>query len=127
MVSHRSLRAGYSNESKQTEICRHENGLEHSHQSINWAKVFLSIRLYSEGKQKEGLELLETTKNNYLKALDGYELHPYLDTFYQQIGNVCIHLRLFERAATNYEKLIELKQLQYGKNSKHLSENLMQL
>ena len=104
-----------------------ENGLEHSHQSINWAKVFLSIRMYSEGKQNEGVELLETTKQNYIKVLEGNELHPYLDTFYQQIGNVCIHMQQFERASANYEKLIELKQLQYGENSKHLSENLMQL
>ena len=83
--------------------------------------------MYSEGNQQLALELLENTKNGYLEALEGYELHPYLDTFYQQIGNICIHLRMFDRACDNYEKLIDLKELQYGANSHHLSENLMQL
>jgi len=50
-----------------------------------------------------------------------------LDTFYQQIGNVCIHLRRFEKAADSFEILIQLKEKLYGKNSKQLSENLMHL
>ena len=52
------------------EICM-ENGLSDSHQSINWAKVFLSIKNFSEGRKDQALELLEMTRDNYLKTLDG--------------------------------------------------------
>ena len=36
-------------------------------------------------------------------------------------------MREFDKASDNFEKLIVLKQKQYGENSKHLVENIMQL
>ena len=102
-----------------------ENGIFESQQSINWARVFYSIRVISEGKPHDALcELVRTTKA-YTLALDGDEFHPYLDTFYQQMGNLCYQLKDFGQAIIHLDKLLTTKELLYGYTSKHLIDTLM--
>lgn len=75
-----------------------EHGLAESNQVINWCKVFYASTLVQERNELKALELLESTTNQYVETLDGYQEHAYLESFYQQIGNLCFKLNKTDKA-----------------------------
>lgn len=104
-----------------------EHGLAESNQVINWCKVFYASTLVQERNELKALELLESTTNQYVETLDGYQEHAYLESFYQQIGNLCFKLNKTDKAQAAFEKLVRCKEEQLGKDHKDLIPPLMQL
>ena len=104
-----------------------EHGISESQQYINWGKIFVSVTLFGEGDTTKALETLENTIEDYLRALDNNEKHPFLESLYQQVGNMCYKLGQREKAAEAFEKLVACKEDLYGKESKEIVGPLMQL
>ena len=65
------------------EMLTMEHGISESQQYINWGKIFVSVTLFGEGDTTKALETLENTIEDYLRALDNNEKHPFLESLYQ--------------------------------------------
>jgi len=95
---------------KEMEVVMFEAGLCESNQLINWCKVFQAATMFKEGMGPKALELLENTTEDYIQNLDNDELHPFLESFYQQIGNMSFSLKQAERAHKAFERLVKCKE-----------------
>ena len=104
-----------------------EAGICESNQLINWCKVFYAATLFQEGQGPKALELLETTTEEYIKTLDNDLQHPFLESFYQQIGNMSFKLKHAERAHKAFDRLVKCKEAQVGPDHKDLINPMMQL
>lgn len=54
--------------------------------------------------------MLEKCLEDYIKNLDGYEEHPFLESFYQQAGNMSFKLKKADKAKVNFERLVKCKE-----------------
>ena len=49
---------------------------------MSWAKIYVASTFAADGNKKKAVEILTEEKEKYIKNLNGYELHPFLDNFY---------------------------------------------
>ena len=103
------------------------NGTMESCQLINWGKVFLATLLFSTNQGSKSIELLKQTIEEFVKALNNDELHPFLETLYQSLGNMAIKLNMQELALKNYRKLMACKQKHLGEHHREVIGPMMQV
>ena len=128
----------FNDKIKEMDVIAMEHGLSEDNQLTNWCKVFYAACLYSEKvegeseqtffmKPKMALDLLYKTTKDYQKNLDDEVAHPFLESFYQQVGNMAAKLSQVDMAAEMFESLLKCKESQYGHDSKEVIAPLMQV
>ena len=82
---------------------------------------------FQENDKEASILTLEETIEQYTKTLDDDLYHPFLESFYQQIGNMYFQNNNILQAQIAFEKLVKCKERLYGENSKELIAPIMQL
>jgi hypothetical protein len=69
----------------------------------------LAVTLYTEGDGTKGIELLEDLIDEYIGTVDEDKYHPFLESSYQQLGNMAFSLKnkdVCSNAERGYTQLI---------------------
>lgn len=109
------------------EMIKLGHGLHESHWYINWAKLFLAEAYLREGQAEESIHILEQTIHGYIRTLDGDEYHPFLERFYQMLGNIYTKKDRIEKAKETFQKLLKCKERLHGEHSKEAIATLQHL
>lgn len=96
-----------------------------SQQLVNWAKCFLAVTLYTEGDGTKGIELLEDLIDEYIETVDDDKYHPFLESSYQQLGNMAFSLKNKDKALEAYRCLLKCRERIHPADSKELIRPLM--
>jgi len=98
-----------------------------SQQLVNCAKCFLAVTLYTEGNGMKGIELLEDLIDEYIGTVDEDKYHPFLESSYQQLGNMAFRLKNKDKALEAYRCLLKCRERIHPADSKELIRPLMQI
>lgn len=104
-----------------------DQGIMENQQIVNWGKTFMASTMFAQGEQTAAITIFQQVLDDYIKTLDGDDLHPFLELYYSQIGSMTFQLKDYVSAEEALEKLVAVKKRMHGPKSKHVIGPLMKL